>query len=676
MAASNLNILKHRHRMDGPMDVQQSLILRTCKLYLENVFNLHQENVLVTMSWTPLHSAIVSGDLERVRNILDSFEDHRVASFVLNCPLGPLHKEGKDSDIVCLPPMLSYVKQIRHLLKGDDLDLLEEFLYPGLMLDEGLRVSICEESFSFELPAALACCCEKVAIIMYLLGRGLSLGTTDSMGNNVVHDLVKIAERWHEKAVRMFELIFNELDLSVKEKRLLLETKNCSELRPVDIALTRAVPEMYKLILNTEGVYKELVTEFGLFQMFKYDISYRPGHSGFMGSDTIVNTLLSMSSSCIMRAHKCELLLAEPLKTVIDSLCISRHPAVSISVVHWAVTMFIYLALISVYVQQGLIHTGLNVLLLLNVAIFLCLEAFCTWKSKLCGFCNPRTLCQRWKAFSLDGVTSAPVYRSLQIIFCLTCAVFPALEGGLNTAESIVNWTHGEYGIVFFKASLCVLVLSTFMGFMSCLFYLHLWERTAHILVTLQRIIIGTAILFLLSLFGFFAFASAFALLSLPESSPPRQPKQCGKTMSNSNSTAGVETAGRLFFNTFLMWLQVVSPTKEDIFKDISGGWLNASIFLFFIIGMCIIINNFIISSLGMIIENVQSMDKTLILLERLYVIHTTALRMRPITKLIALLRYKITKERPENTVERDIVYAKDGRAYVYVTKCTVDDNV
>lgn len=188
---------------------------------------------------TPLHVAIVKGNIKAVEIILKTANEHKFSKKLLKtCAVG---KKFKNTVLIGQLPFT---------------------------------------------VAALACKNKDFQIIKYLLPE-VDVWKKNKDGDTVFHSLIKYADIYPEKMENIrpsFEYVWSEVfqDYVCESQRAFKNTmdghfwkrmENSSGLTPLHLSAKLGVSELFEFILNTQNVYRFTNIKDGLFDIRKYDVT-------------------------------------------------------------------------------------------------------------------------------------------------------------------------------------------------------------------------------------------------------------------------------------------------------------------------------------------------------------------------------------------------------------------
>lgn len=188
---------------------------------------------------TPLHVAIVKGNIKAVEIILKTANEHKFSKKLLKtCAVG---KKFKNTVLIGQLPFT---------------------------------------------VAALACKNKDFQIIKYLLPE-VDVWKKNKDGDTVFHSLIKYADIYPEKMENIrpsFEYVWSEVfqDYICESQRAFKNTmdghfwkrmENSSGLTPLHLSAKLGVSELFEFILNTQNVYRFTNIKDGLFDIRKYDVT-------------------------------------------------------------------------------------------------------------------------------------------------------------------------------------------------------------------------------------------------------------------------------------------------------------------------------------------------------------------------------------------------------------------
>lgn len=127
----------------------------------------------------------------------------------------------------------------------------------------------------FFLPTILAAAFQAVEALELMLEKGASIFSRDVGGHNIIHALCQLSSfipSQEGNYVEIYGLVLKLAKEPVAWKRLLF-TENEAGLRPLELAAKFGTFTLFERIINTEGVYKTYLGNFGLFHTAFYDMS-------------------------------------------------------------------------------------------------------------------------------------------------------------------------------------------------------------------------------------------------------------------------------------------------------------------------------------------------------------------------------------------------------------------
>ena len=198
-----------------------------------------------TLPFTPFHRAVIRGDTDYVRTVLSNISTQK-KHMLLNARI--------NYNIKC-----DLYNDEKQDFCGDISVFKSYYLHSN-------------QSTAFQLCIVFAFCSGNREMVDELLVSGADITMTDSKRNNCLHLLVTLSDTNPRLATDMYTYLVSE-KLSVKQIKDIMFKENCDGLIPLEMASTKCLPEMMLAIMETQGVYKRLVKDYGMCRYVCYDIT-------------------------------------------------------------------------------------------------------------------------------------------------------------------------------------------------------------------------------------------------------------------------------------------------------------------------------------------------------------------------------------------------------------------
>lgn len=643
--------------------MDRELEIRTCCLYLKTFHVLIRKQPSSQMELTPLHTALINGDMDMIDRILEEVGEPEVVETVLNCPLVNLQRQQVRAKN--MPPTLIYIARIAHLLSHEDIRRIGTELETRHHTPSHVNImSRMTEAFYLELPLFLACASGSRLALETLIKHGACLDGRDSKEENVFHNLVRLSEKAPRTAVDMYKFIIDELcvlDIRVN----LLHAENRDGRRPLDLAGKLCLPEMLLAIINTDGVYRYPLLEYGLVRLVRYDLTDYESDQA-QTHKSILYHLTNMDEAQLSRALGCQLLSSEPFHSWIKTKFIARQGLMRSFIVFWMIhTIFFVLTLTSFI--HGSINDAYLIFTILHAVVYLAVEFF---HSKQ----NVREIRDALKGtfiYRHVPVTFTFVYRFFQIAFCV-CVLFSAVCYPFRCSNPTFI--------------LSTFVISTMLGCLSFLFFMQIQSNVGHLLIILQKVVYDTSFFLFMMFLIFLAFASGLFLLH-----SDMELEACrsdNNSVSYSNNCDKDESFPKDFsealYETVLLMFTVMAP-RDIHFKCSHIPGMAALLYILLLLIISIILVNLLIAIMTQRIEEISRMREGILKLERVSIVLYMEERLK--TKiLMAALNFwqKFVKKIPFNQSYPGIFFkrrpkpsfvkAPSGRVYLDLVETLIED--
>ena len=579
------------------------------------------------MEMTPLHSALISGDFEMFENILNALQNQEFSRLVLNTALVSLEQQ-KDR-IRLVPPKLIYLSYIAHVLTPQERQQIDKQMNYLDGIPEGRDiVSRMEQGLHFELALSLACASGNHRIVRSMISKGTALTASDSKSENIIHSLVRLSEIAPKRAVEMYHLIIDDI-CDLQNKKILLRSENIQGKRPLDLAGKLGVPEMIKTIINTNGVYKEVLMDYGLISVIRYDITDYESKQARTHT-SLLYRLTDFDEHQLNRAQACSLFSSEPFNTWIQVKFKSRRNLTITFVVYWLVLVLTFFLNSTIYILRGEFSLGM---LCMPVAMALAYLAVEVSHSRA----NIREVLLSLEGFLRRGhipVTFTFAYRCFQILFACLVVLTALAYIFICRYPDIV---------------LCILAISNLIGMFSLLFFFQLQSQFGHLLIVLQKIVSDTLFFFVMMFLIYVAFALSFYLLHADLGGFDSVLKADGPCPSG-------PFLERMYLT--IMFMFTIMAPADIMFKCAKIPELGIVLYVLLLVIISIVLVNLLIAIMTRRIDEISRMKDDMLKLERMSIILYMEERVK--TK-IAIVGFKYF-DRIVNKLRRSCCSSKVNR--------------
>ncbi|XP_074645792.1 uncharacterized protein LOC141902047 [Tubulanus polymorphus] len=148
-----------------------------------------------------------------------------------------------------------------------------KFLYVDSVLDDCPHLKS-EIKYDFEFPLVLAASFGAGRCVRAMIEDGVDVTVQDKIGCNCFHAIVVVVA--HDRGLEeKYMDIYSDIVslLGQVDRRALLMQENSEGFTPLELAAKEGTYGLFRLILDTPGVYMEIVAERGVHTVLRYDLS-------------------------------------------------------------------------------------------------------------------------------------------------------------------------------------------------------------------------------------------------------------------------------------------------------------------------------------------------------------------------------------------------------------------
>ena len=521
----------------------KALQIKACLLYFEDVFerrHLGKADVIRVL-WTPFHSALTHGDGSFVSWLLEKCAQKYAGLpyFMVNAPIDYTMTEASRG--------AGYLSSISGALEPKEQEiLLASHKSP---LDWSVDIPPQLQDLCLELPLSLALAGGCHEVLEKLVKDGADPFCQDSREETILHHLVHLCVIAPKQALAGYTYIM--YCLSTEYKVELLSMKNKQDLKPLDLAATLGVPEIMQAIINTDGVYRNVVGEYGLCKHVLYDVTDYEGDQA-KTHKSLLYYMTDMTEEQLQRANQCQLLSKEPFHTWCKAKTQDNSRGLILYVVGWTIFIMIYAIRLMMFFQAGTINiSGIDFPIGMVAFLVLLLEGM----HSRSNFREVKT------AFSNIYKGQVPVtftfaYRVIHLVFCFNLLLAIMLSFLDCTYQAVIQ---------------SVYVFTAMCAVLSFLFFMQMMTGVGHLLIVTQKMLFDTLIFMVMLFLVYLGFALGLYLLHLNPTN-----KGCLGEVVNATSTESTEVSQTMFttfaatlYETFLLMFTVMAPV--DIYFEVGN---------------------------------------------------------------------------------------------------------
>ena len=624
---------------DSGLSWEDELVVDICCKYFKSVFGINRSNVNNQMLCTPFHIALVHNNKALVENVLQKLEDEVLVKLLVNAKVKYAHN---CPEYTGLSPDMGFVIPIKHELTKEETNFVEGVTKSRCIVKSSLALH--QGAVLPDYPLTISAVASTEDLLTLLLDVGADPFNKDINGDTIIHKLVRLSAAHPEKMVKALIMIINWLN-DEKELQKLLLVKNLKGKTALDLASRKGLPEMLKVLINVEGVYKFLVSDCGLVRHHLYDVTQYERYNTDI-ANSVLYRLTEMDEETLARAQKCSLLSSEPFATWINLKFSSSRGIILMFVVFWIFFTSIYIIQVSLYFRDGYSRWYLHVFLFLCSLCVLIPEIFHSRANFREIYRSTKNIIRHAKF----PVTFTFSYRVFQLVFSI-CVIINALATMFTVECSALYFFHNIY------------VVSTVCVSMSLMFFLQLISGIGPLLIAVQKMVYQAVIFMSMIIFMYLGFAASFYFVHVRPS--------CRESLRNNNSSCNKGmflTVGHSFYETLLISLNIMTP-KDIYFSQSYSKGITVTLYIISVMVISIVLLNMLIAIMGRRLEDIASLRDDILKLERLSI--TLYLEERLQTKIVQKLGnfMKRFKVKPFVKYKRFTTDSVTGKIYLEVVE-------
>ena len=341
-------------------------------------------------------------------------------------------------------------------------------------------------------PLSIACFSGEPDLVKLLVRYGASLDLKDAKGNNVIHYIVYLSEKYPKRALAVYKALVEYVDNDVL--RILVNTENNDKLIPIDIAADLSMPEILTAILRTDGVYRNVVRNCGTHIHVRYDVTRYETKGGC--KIHLLYYLSCITEQELKRVDRQGMFKIEPIASWIEAKHLQYLRLVYVSLVEWLLLLFMYFGtLVYSTLYISLPPKPWTITLTAMCCLSLAVDVLNMYFQSSC-------LAVYWRRIRAMRfpVSSCGIYRIYHVIFCITVIILCGTALAPDTDLS---------SDVYLGLNVCCILF----GFISIAFFSQLNERLGHLLTAVEKMVIMTCEFTLFIFVVFLAVSLSFYVL-------------------------------------------------------------------------------------------------------------------------------------------------------------------
>ena len=561
-----------------------SLVTKTVEYFkrqlLQNQTQAKDETVEIRSSWTdkcknknkpipnglnmtPFHTALVKGNMDFARSVLEQLSPE-LRTQVVNGLVDYTRPTAFQVDILD-EKLQNCPARYKDAIR-DNFRIARACDHPQPKLQQGL-------------PLSLAILSGDVSMVKLVLDNNADIFKADEHGNNCIHNLVFLAKCYTRHAINMYHYILNQLEC-LEDRQTLVFATNLQDQQPLDLAFNEACPEFSLALLNTNGVYRFPVKDYGAFQHVLYDVTEY---------ETVNHCKLHLFSYLALTREKdlenlktSNLLDCEPIRTWMKVKVDSIDHLTWVWLVTWVSYIALYLTSLGLYFLKDGSKPPLAysiVLLILSTVAF------------ISEFGNVVVDFQLYNVMRKNGapIAFSPAYRIFHGTFATSLIVTESLHlADLPCSE------HRQLYITLYA-------LNAMFAFSSLLVFTQINRQTGHLIIIIDRMMGEVALFITVAGIIFFSFCFSFYLLHAPPVC-----HDINNTLDWNRTTLMFSTLLQTVYETQLLSLGLTAPLAL-YFEDSNVPLLGMLMYVAFLIMLVIVLLNLLIAIMS---DRVNELNK------------------------------------------------------------------
>ena len=667
--------------MDRSGVSNDSDITLTCKLvkyfYNEQASILYNNGSSITeapdtIPWSPFHDGLATGNSNLINEVLAKLENNDMVKWLINTRIdvskgrlecmGYSDKSvsncGKDEQFDVLLDLSKNAPTESSTNDGDNSNIM------NILKDAEIIQSHDQNKLSFELPLSIALGGGSKTLVGTLLQVGADVQLVDSLGNNVIHNLVHLSDNVPQLAVGMFKCLLELVpDLSTKQK--LLHSRNTKQQKPIDLAASMGLPEMLHAIINMEGIYRYTTLDTSYDKLMYYDVTdYEKKDS--VTSDSILYHLTNVDEKQLIRIHKFGLLTKEPFNTWFEVKFTNYYKHILRVLIVWLMFVMFFLFKIWLSLALGNDTTASLSLSVIVAALSICIMVI-EFGYILENWTSLKHSClQIWK-YKKYPVTFLFPYRMIQLVYCITALGSIIGDIFACTFPVFVNVSYASNAI---------------LGTFSMFLFMQLNEGFGHLLITVQKMTYVTFIFSSMISMAILGYAMALQVLHINGSwTCPSHDNTDPLTVQNSTAV-GFKTFSDSLYTTLLLMFLVTAP-NEEILVNSKSPFFSTIIYMSMAVFIGIICLNLLIALMSQRMTEIYALKNDIFSLQRIAIVLYFEQRLRsPMARFVikwsnCLIRWsRRRKIQDDGLTDQNNIIKKHGKLIFLKCResCLVDN--
>ena len=291
---------------------------------------------------------------------------------------------------------------------------------------------------------------------------------------------------------QLYTFIMDNL-LGEDMKLVLHKHKNIDDLTPLDLSAELCLPEMLKVMIRTDGVYRFLQRNCGVYDYVWYDVTtYEQWNKN---TPHILHRITNVSEAELGRFAESKIMIEEPFNTWANSF---QWRNIFFYFLFSLCQIAFFIANLQSFLRFGACITPVSIILCIQCLIFLTSEcANIFWLKHVFKL--------HWKRFKLNNRSLIIVsfQKISYIIFSIALLILAVLDftGQMcHLQESCFN----------------LFIVASVSAISSCVFYFQVHATLSHYVVIMQEMIIDCFSILSLASLPYFVVVVIFYLITLP----------------------------------------------------------------------------------------------------------------------------------------------------------------
>ena len=315
---------------------------------------------------------------------------------------------------------------------------------------------------------------------------------TDSRSSNILHCLAEISERHPQGACVGYKQVVELVDRSTLQA--LHKHENASGSNPLDYAAELCLPEIFSAFFHTDGVYRFVQEEAGLYNHVCYDVTRYESRESQVPH--VLAYLSNVSEEDLNRFAESKLFASSSILT----WCKSVHQGKLIwgNIICKLLTTALFYLNVSYFYSCGCSPLWLSCILLCDCISYIVTDITNIWLQR-------KMIAVIWRRLKKSKrPLVVTTYQKLNhLIYVLLCMIWNII--------TITGYTE-EYQDI---CVICIILAPLFL-FISYLTFFHMNQTLAHYIIIVQEVTFDCMIFMNIIIVVYVAFTASFYTASLP----------------------------------------------------------------------------------------------------------------------------------------------------------------